>query len=63
MRDDGGGTDQLVPGNGLQGLRERLRQCGGRLEIATGRGEGFRLTMILPAASNADPGFPEGVAA
>ena len=63
VRDDGGGTDQLVPGNGLQGLRERLRQCGGRLEIATGRGEGFRLTMILPAASNADPGFPEGVAA
>ena len=30
---------------------------------ATGRGEGFRLTIILPAASSADPGIPEGVAA
>ena len=63
VRDDGAGTEQLVPGNGLQGLGERLRQCGGRLEIATGRGEGFRLTMTLPAAPSADPGIPEGVAA
>ena len=63
VRDDGDGSEHLVPGNGLQGLRERLQQCGGRLEIATGRGEGFRLTITLPAASSADPGIPEGVAA
>ena len=63
VRDDGAGTESLVPGNGLQGLRERLRQCGGRLEIATGRSEGFRLTMTLPTASGADPRTPEGVAA
>ena len=63
VRDDGDGTEQLVPGNGLQGLRERLRQCGGRLEIATGRGEGFRLTMTLPVAPSAETGIPEGVAA
>ena len=63
VRDDGAGSDCLVPGNGLQGLRERLLQCGGRLEIATGRGEGFRLTMILPVAPSAEIGIPEGVAA
>ena len=63
VRDDGAGTESLVPGNGLQGLRERLRQCGGRLEIATGRSEGFRLTMTLPTASSADPRTPEGVVA
>lgn len=63
VRDDGAGAEQLVPGNGLQGLRERLRQCGGRLEIATGRGQGFRLTMTLPVAPSADPCIPEGVAA
>ena len=63
VRDDGAGAEQLVPGNGLQGLRERLRQCGGRLEIATGRGQGFRLTMTLPVAPNAATALPEGVAA
>ena len=63
VRDDGTGAEQLVPGNGLLGLRERLRQCGGRLEIATGRSEGFRLTMTLPTASGADPRTQEGVAA
>ena len=63
VRDDGAGAEQLVPGIGLQGLRERLRQCGGRLEIATGRGQGFRLTMTLPVAPSADPCIPEGVAA
>ena len=63
VRDDGSGSEQLVPGNGLQGLRERLQQCGGRLEIATGRGEGFKLTMTLPAASSAGSGILEGVAA
>jgi signal transduction histidine kinase len=63
VRDDGDGAEHLVPGNGLQGLRERLRQCGGQLEVATARGEGFRLTMILPVAPSADAGFPQGVAA
>lgn len=63
VRDDGSGCVELVPGNGLQGLRERLHQCGGRLEIATGQGEGFRLTMTLPLAPSAESGIPEGVAA
>ncbi len=63
VRDDGRGCEQLAPGNGLRGLRERLQQHGGRLEIATGRGEGFQLTMTLPVAPNAASALPEGVAA
>ena len=63
VRDDGSGTDQLAAGNGLQGMRERLRQFGGRLEIQTSAGSGFQLTMTLPAGINAESGIPEGVAA
>lgn len=63
VRDDGAGTDQLVSGNGLQGMRERLRQLGGRLEIETRAGQGFELSVTLPAGINADPGILEGIAA
>ena len=63
VRDDGGGTDEFANGNGLQGMRERLRQLGGRLEIQTRAGDGFQLTMTLPAGATADSGIPEGVAA
>ena len=63
VRDDGRGSDQVQPGNGLRGLQERLRQQDGRLEIATRRGHGFQLTMTLPVAPNAATGLPQGVAA
>ncbi len=63
VRDDGGGTDQLANGNGLQGMRERLRQLGGQLEIETSAGQGFRLTMTLPNGPSATAGIHEGVAA
>ncbi len=63
VRDDGSGTDQLANGNGLQGMRERLRQFGGQLEIKTHAGQGFQLTMTLPAGVNADLGTPKGVVA
>ncbi|MEO5629474.1 MAG: sensor histidine kinase [Thermomonas sp.] len=63
VRDDGDGTDQVATGNGLQGMRERLRQFGGQLEISTREGQGFQLTMTLPTGGNADPGIPEGVVA
>lgn len=63
VRDDGSGTDQLANGNGLQGMRERLHQFGGQLEIETRAGRGFQLTMTLPAGANADVGIPKGVAA
>ena len=63
IRDDGRGTDLLVPGNGLQGMRERLRQHGGWLEVVSRRDEGFQLNMSLPIGVVAEAGLPEGVAA
>jgi len=53
VRDDGRGSDAVVPGNGLRGLEERLRQYGGTLEVSSRRGQGFQLTMALPVAANA----------
>ena len=54
-RDDGRGADGLVPGNGLRGMHERVRQCGGTLEIQTRQGDGFRLRLSIPAATLARP--------
>ena len=47
-RDDGRGSNQLKPGNGLSGMRERLSQFGGRLDIVTAKDEGFMLDAWLP---------------
>lgn len=47
-RDDGAGADELAPGNGLRGMRERLAACGGQVDIITGRGKGFALDIRLP---------------
>ncbi|HSH26405.1 MAG TPA: ATP-binding protein, partial [Wenzhouxiangella sp.] len=47
-RDDGQGTPHLVPGNGISGMRERLRELGGRLDIATRPGAGFQVKAWLP---------------
>ncbi|HCV95896.1 MAG TPA: sensor histidine kinase [Stenotrophomonas sp.] len=48
--DDGVGADGIVVGNGLRGMRERLYQCGGELQIETRRGQGFRLRASVPGA-------------
>lgn len=48
-RDDGQGADQLKSGNGLNGMRERLAEFGGRLDIVTEKGQGFALAIHLPA--------------
>ncbi|HHA2618679.1 TPA: sensor histidine kinase [Stenotrophomonas maltophilia] len=48
-RDDGVGADMVNVGNGLRGMRERLQQCGGQLQIETRPGEGFRLRATVPA--------------
>ena len=47
-RDDGRGAHELMPGNGLNGMRERLRELGGRLDISTGPGLGFQLRAWMP---------------
>jgi len=48
-RDDGRGSTNLIPGNGIIGMRERLRELGGRLDIATRPGAGFQVKAWLPA--------------
>src|SRR5207342_1341446 len=64
-RDDGAGADALVPGNGLRGMRERLAQHGGDLQVDCRPGEGFRLRLHLPAnaAGPMNPTTPQGALA
>lgn len=50
-RDDGRGAGELRQGNGLTGMRERLAQIGGRLNITTARDSGFALDAWLPLES------------
>lgn len=47
-RDDGAGTDRVVFGNGLRGMRERVQQAGGLLEVESMRGRGFEVRVRLP---------------
>jgi len=48
-RDDGIGVHKITAGNGLNGMSERLKQLGGKLEIESQPGEGFALHAWLPA--------------
>lgn len=50
VQDNGRGGD-IVPGNGLTGMRERLRAFGGELRIDAVRGQGTRLTARVPLAA------------
>ncbi|MEO8036581.1 MAG: histidine kinase, partial [Acidobacteriota bacterium] len=47
-RDDGTGTDEVLFGNGLRGIRERVEQAGGTLEVSSLRSRGFTLRITLP---------------
>ena len=47
-RDDGNGCAQPTSGQGLEGMRERLRELGGVLELTTDEGAGFHVRVILP---------------
>lgn len=47
-RDDGRGAVTIRPGNGLNGMRERLAEVGGRLAISAEPGRGFTLSAWLP---------------
>ena len=46
--DDGRGADAVSIGNGLRGMRERLTEVGGRLEIRTAPDRGFAVDAWLP---------------
>lgn len=47
-RDDGRGAKQVFPGHGLTGMRERLEQVGGTLQIETQPAKGFRVNAWMP---------------
>ena len=47
-RDDGQGAKQIVRGNGLNGMSERLEALGGGLEMESKPGAGFRLNAWVP---------------
>jgi signal transduction histidine kinase len=51
-RDDGRGVKQLRAGNGLTGMRERVEQVGGHLEIESTPSTGFRLRARIPTATS-----------
>lgn len=46
--DDGRGTRELQPGNGLTGMRERFDDLGGTVEFTSSPGAGFRLSAQVP---------------
>jgi signal transduction histidine kinase len=50
VRDDGVGGADPAHGSGLVGLRDRVEALGGRLEVASPRGEGTTLVVELPLA-------------
>lgn len=61
IEDDGRGG-AIEPGNGLSGMRERLRALDGRLEIESVRGRGTRLLAALPLPEARRSAVPLGVA-
>jgi signal transduction histidine kinase len=54
LRDDGDGfkVKDRHDGVGLRGMRERVEQMGGELEITSSRGKGTKITVVLPATEN-----------
>lgn len=48
VRDDGKGSTNLKPGNGLTGMRERLETFGGTLRAQNTTPTGFALSAVLP---------------
>src|SRR5690606_15990900 len=47
-RDDGKGVATIIPGNGLRGMRERLAQLGGTLQVDSQAEGGFSLRLAVP---------------
>ncbi|WP_173346209.1 sensor histidine kinase [Pseudoduganella dura] len=49
--DNGRGVPEIVEGNGLRGMRERLTDMGGDLHVAAGAPGGLALEMRLPGSA------------
>ena len=50
-KDDGlGSEDEVNEGRGLQGMTDRLRELGGRIEFGSIPGEGFSLSATIPTS-------------
>jgi signal transduction histidine kinase len=47
--DDGSGGAEGRPGSGLEGLRDRAEAIGGTMELVSPRGQGTRVTVVIPA--------------
>lgn len=47
--DDGDGADGFVPGHGIRMMRDRIAGFGGSLRVSTAKGEGFQLSVSVPA--------------
>jgi PAS domain S-box-containing protein len=54
--DDGDGFEPEGhdDGSGLAGMRERVEQMGGELKIASARGKGTKITVVLPRNGESD---------
>ncbi len=52
--DDGRGAPQVTPGNGLQGMAERMQELGGRMDV-TRSSPGFRIELRCPREVKVSP--------
>lgn len=52
-KDDGRGADEIKPGHGLAGMRERVELIGGRLSMESAPMHGFSVTASIPLAGAA----------
>ena len=46
--DDGRGAKEFTAGQGLSGMRRRLEELGGSLDVASEAGQGFRVDAWIP---------------
>jgi signal transduction histidine kinase len=53
IRDNGQAGEDVVPGNGLRGMRERFRECEGELSWSAEKGRGFTISGWLPLREDA----------
>jgi signal transduction histidine kinase len=49
----------MKPGVGVQGMRERVRQLGGRFEIRSSKGKGTSVIAELPLPKSTGAGAPQ----